>query len=319
MPKVNGRTLADVGDWLAAHGPVVVLIIVGAYLVLRLGRVLTHRLVERTLSRQATDNTTQELSAVELKKRVDTLEALGTRVLRLVVVVAATFLVFDTLDLLPALAGLGLLGAALAFAFQDVIRDLVNGALIVIENWYSIGDVVTVGGVSGTVEDIGLRRTTLRDLDGVVHIVPNGEIRVASNLTRVWARINLDVTVAHGTDLDRASAVVDAVGREMAGEATWKRRLLEPPRVERVEAIGEYGITLKILGTVRASDRWAASGELRKRLLVAFREHGIELPRPQRVVLVRDPGGPVSAADLAPGEDGGPAGESGPAGDGAAG
>lgn len=308
MPKVNGRTLADVGDWLATHGPVVVLIIVGAYLVLRLGRVLIHRLVERTLSRQATDNTTQELSAVELKKRVDTLEALGTRVLRLVVVVAATFLVFDTLDLLPALAGLGLLGAALAFAFQDVIRDLVNGALIVIENWYSIGDVVQVGGVSGSVEDIGLRRTTLRDLDGVVHIVPNGEIRVASNLTRVWARINLDVTVAHGTDIDRASAVVDAVGREMAGQAAWKRRLLEPPRVERVEAIGEYGITLKILGTVRASDRWAASGELRKRLLVAFREHGIELPRPQRVVLVRDPGGSDSTADDPLGEGTGPAG-----------
>lgn len=309
MPRVNGRTLADVGDWLATHGPVVVLIIVGAYLVLRLGRVLIHRLVERTLSRQATDNTTQELSAVELKKRVDTLEALGARVLRLVVVVAATFLVFDTLDLLPALAGLGLLGAALAFAFQDVIRDLVNGALIVIENWYSIGDVVQVGGVSGSVEDIGLRRTTLRDLDGVVHIVPNGEIRVASNLTRVWARINLDVTVAHGTDIDRASAVVDAVGREMASQPTWKRRLLEPPRVERVEAIGEYGITLKILGTVRASDRWAASGELRKRLLVAFREHGIEIPRPQRVVLVRDPGGSESAADGPLGESGGPTGD----------
>ncbi len=297
MPKVNGRTLADVGDWLAAHGLVVVLIIIGAYLALRLGRVVIHRLVERTLSRQATDNTTQELSAVELKKRVDTLEALAARVLRLVVLVAATFLVFDTLDLLPALAGLGLLGAALAFAFQDVIRDLVNGALIVIENWYSIGDVVQIGGVSGSVEDIGLRRTTLRDLDGVVHIVPNGEIRVASNLTRVWARINLDVTVAHGTDIDRASAVVDAVGREMAGEAAWKRRLLEPPRVERVEAIGEYGITLKILGTVRASDRWAAGGELRKRLLVAFREHGIEIPRPQRVVLVRDPDGSDPAAD----------------------
>ena len=242
MPRVNGRTLADVGDWLATHGPVVVLIIVGAYLVLRLGRVLIHRLVERTLSRQATDNTTQELSAVELKKRVDTLEALGARVLRLVVVVAATFLVFDTLDLLPALAGLGLLGAALAFAFQDVIRDLVNGALIVIENWYSIGDVVQVGGVSGSVEDIGLRRTTLRDLDGVVHIVPNGEIRVASNLTRVWARINLDVTVAHGTDIDRASAVVDAVGREMASQPTWKRRLLEPPRVERERPALEHEV-----------------------------------------------------------------------------
>ena len=127
-----------------------------------------------------------------------------------------------------------------------------------------------IAGVTGTVEDFTLRRTTLRDLDGVVHTVPNGEIKVASNLTRVWARINQDVTVAYGTDIDRAIAVVDDVGRAMAADPVWKRRVLEAPRVERVEALGEYGITLKILGTVRAAEQWAAGGEFRKRLLAAF-------------------------------------------------
>jgi small conductance mechanosensitive channel len=121
--------------------------------------------------------------------------------------------------------------------------------------------------------------------------VPNGEILVASNLTRVWARINQDVTVAYGTDIDTATAVVDEVGREMAADPHWKRRVLEPPRVDRIAALAEYGVTLKILGTVRAPDQWAAAGELRKRLLAAFREHGIEIPRPQRVVLAREPGG----------------------------
>ena len=139
----------------------------------------------------------------------------------------------------------------------------------------------------GTVEDFTLRRTTLRDLDGVVHTVPNGEIKVASNMTRVWARINQDVTVAYGTDIDKAIEVVDDVGREMAGDPAWKRRVLEAPRVERVQALAENGITLKILGTVRAADQWAAAGDLRKRLLAAFKEHGIEIPRPQRVVLTR--------------------------------
>jgi len=139
------------------------------------------------------------------------------------------------------------------------------------------------------VEDLALRRTTLRDLDGVVHTVPNGEIRVASNKTRVWARINLNVTVAHGTDIERAMQVVNDVGNAMAADPAWRRRVMEAPHVERVEAIGEYGITLKILGLVRAPEQWAAGGELRKRLLAAFATHGIELPRPQRMVLAQDP------------------------------
>ncbi|HEY6057460.1 MAG TPA: mechanosensitive ion channel family protein, partial [Candidatus Limnocylindrales bacterium] len=145
------------------------------------------------------------------------------------------------------------------------------------------------------VEDFSLRRTTLRDLDGTVHVVPNGEIHVASNLTRVWGRINQDVTVAYGTDMEKAIEVVDQVGREMAEDPLWKRRLLEPPHVERIEALGEYGVTLKILGTVRAPDRWATGGELRKRLLAAFAEHGIEIPRPQRVVLAQHPSDGVKA------------------------
>ncbi|HYL40938.1 MAG TPA: mechanosensitive ion channel domain-containing protein, partial [Candidatus Binatus sp.] len=173
-----------------------------------------------------------------------------------------------------------------------------NGALILVENQFSKGDVVRIAGVSGTVEDFSLRRTTLRDLDGVVHTVPNGEITVASNLTRVWSRINQDVTVAYGTDIDAAIKVVDAVGAAMAADPQWKRRILEAPKVDRVAALGEYGVTIKILGTVRAPDQWSAAGELRKRLLAAFHEHGIEIPRPQRVVLASQPGGPPS--DLEP-------------------
>ena len=102
------------------------------------------------------------------------------------------------------------------------------------------------------------------------------------------------MTIAYGSDIDKAIGVVEVVGREMAADPLWKRRVLEPPRVERVEALAEYGITLKILGSVRASDQWAASGDFRKRLLEAFAANGIEIPRPQRVVLSRDPG-----ADLA--------------------
>ena len=117
------------------------------------------------------------------------------------------------LDIGPAVAGLGVVGIAVGFGAQSLVSDYLNGALILIENQFGKGDVIRVAGVAGSVEDFTLRRTTLRDLDGVVHTVPNGEIRVASNLTRVWSRINQDVTVAYGTDIDRAIDVVDKVGR----------------------------------------------------------------------------------------------------------
>jgi small conductance mechanosensitive channel len=231
---------------------------------------------------------------------MDTLDGLGGNVLQFFIVIIAGLMILRTfdLDIGPAIAGIGVVGVAVGFGAQHLVRDYLNGALILIENQFSKGDVVRLAGVSGTVEDFSLRRTTIRDLDGVVHTVPNGEIAIASNLTRVWARINQDVTLAYGTDIDQATDVVDAVGKAMAADPTWKRRILEAPKVDRVAALGEYGITLKILGTVRAPDQWAAAGELRKRLLAAFREHGIEIPRPQRVVLAREPGG-IPAAEEA--------------------
>ena len=293
MPDLDTPPWSSLVQVLREHAVPIVLVIVVALVLVRVSRVFIHGIVKALMDREATEGTAQELSAVELTKRIDTLDGLAENVIRFFIVVIAGLMIlrsFD-LDIGPAIAGLGVVGVAVGFGAQHLVRDYLNGALILIENQFSKGDVIRVAGVSGTVEDFSLRRTTLRDLDGVVHTVPNGEITVASNLTRVWARINQDVTVAYGTDIDRAIEVVDEVGKAMAADPLWKRRVLEAPRVDRVAALGEYGVTLKILGTVRAPDQWAAAGELRKRLLAAFHEHGIEIPRPQRVVLAREPGG----------------------------
>jgi small conductance mechanosensitive channel len=236
------------------------------------------------------EGTAHELTALERKKRQDTIEVLAVNVIRFFVVVIAGLMILEAafkLDIGPAIAGLGIAGIAIGLGTQHLVRDYLNGALILIENQYAKGDVVRIAGVSGQVEDFTLRRTTLRDQDGTVHTVPNGEITVASNLTRVFARVNQDVQVVYGTDIERATGVVNRVGRELADDATWAPRILEAPQVERVSALGEFGITLKILGTVRASEQWAVAGELRKRLLAAFQESGIEMPQPQRVVLAQ--------------------------------
>ncbi|MEO5884027.1 MAG: mechanosensitive ion channel family protein [Candidatus Limnocylindrales bacterium] len=293
MPDFSESPWSDLAAIVRADVLPLLLVVVVTVVGIRLAGSFVHGIVKALLDREATEGTAQELSAVELKKRMDTLDDLGTNVIRLFIVLIAGLMVLGKLglDIGPAVAGLGVIGIAVGFGAQALVRDYLNGALILIENQFAKGDVVRLAGVAGSVEDFNLRRTTLRDLDGVVHTIPNGEIKVASNLTRVWARINEDVLVAYDTDIDRAIDVVDDIGRRMAGEPEWKRRILEAPRVERVEALGEYGVTLKILGSVRAQEQWVARGEFRKRLLAALQGNGIEIPRPQRVVLARDPGG----------------------------
>jgi small conductance mechanosensitive channel len=304
MPDLNEQPWRDILAFVQREVMPVLLIIVAAYIALRLARLFVHGVVKTLLDREASEGTAQELSAVELKKRMDTLDALGANALQFFIVVIAGLMILGQvgLDIGPAVAGLGIVGIAVGFGAQFLVRDYLNGSLILIENQFSRGDVVRLAGVEGTVEDFTLRRTTLRDLDGVVHTVPNGEIHVASNLTRVWSRINQDVTLAHGTDVEAAIAVVDEVGREMAGDPVWRRRVLEAPRVERIAELAESGVTLKILGTVRAADQWAAAGDFRRRLLEAFRTNGIELSGAPLEIPARDAVGDPGAG-RAPDED----------------
>jgi len=298
--------LSTILDTLRVAGVRILIIVIVALVAFRLSKAVVHQILKKLFDREASEGTAQELSAVEIQKRMNTLDLLGGNVIRFLVVVIAGIMVLGALglDIGPAVAGLGVIGIAVGFGAQSLVRDYLNGALILIENQYSKGDVVSLAGVSGTVEDFSLLRPTLRDLEGVVHTVPNGEVKVASNRTRTWARINQDVTVAFGTDIDAAIRVVEELGRQMAADPVWRRRILEPPRVERVERIEERGITLKILGTVRASEQWAAGGEFRKLLIEAFAKNGIQLPSPRQVVVTRaDAADPVRVAAAPTQED----------------
>jgi moderate conductance mechanosensitive channel len=298
---IQDRILALFGDPILP----ILLILVIAVVLTRLARRGVHGLVKTLMDRETSEGTAQELSAVEVGKRMDTLDALGIRVIRMFVVLIALVMILGelNLDIGPALAGLGVVGIAVGFGAQSLVRDYFNGALILIENQFSVGDVVTIADVSGVVEDLSLRRTTLRDLSGVVHTVPNGEIRVASNSTRTWARVNENVQVAYDTDFDHAIEVVNGVGRSLYEDPEWRRRVLEPLTVLRINALEDSGVSLKVTGSVRASDQWAVAGEFRRRLLAAFAAEGIEIPFPHRVVISRSAASvPLEAVAAEPGD-----------------
>jgi moderate conductance mechanosensitive channel len=301
MPDLSADPWGPLLVLIGQHLVPIAIIVVVALIALRVSRLFVTGIVRALFEREATEGTSQELSAVELEKRRTTLDELGGHVVRFFVVVIAGLMVLQSLDLDigPAIAGLGIVGVAVGFGAQSLVRDYLNGALILIENQFSKGDVIQVASVSGVVEDFSLRRTTLRDLDGNVHTVPNGEISVATNMTRVWARINEDVMVGYGTDIAQAAAVIAEVGKAMADDPEWGPKILVAPKMERVQALEDSGVTLKILATVRAPDRWATAGELRKRLLTAFAAEGVEIPFPHRVIIGR-PAAPTDGQAPAP-------------------
>lgn len=263
-------------------------------------RVSTRGLIER----RAIEADAATVPPMELERRVSTIGRLVTRVGGALIVVVAVLMALGqfSIDIGPAVAGLGVVGIAVGFGAQTLIRDWLAGIFVVLENQYSEGDVVRIAGVDGVVEDFSLRRTTLRDLDGTVHTVPNGHITVASNLTRLWARVNLDVSVAYDTDIDAATELINAVGREMQSDEEWGPRLLEAPVVARVNALADYAVTLKVLGQVRAAEQWAVAGELRKRILAAFGRAGVEIPFPRQVIVTRSgEAGPFGASSTSRG------------------
>jgi moderate conductance mechanosensitive channel len=307
------RAMLDLADLPAPVETLLRVLLVGlaamaAYVALRqIVRVGVRGLLERRAAEAGPD----ALPTPELERRVSTIARLIVRLGAAALAVIATLMVLGEfgVDVGPAVAGLGVVGIAVGFGAQTLIRDWLAGIFVVLENQFSEGDVVRIAGVDGVVEAFSLRRTTLRDLDGTVHTVPNGQITVASNMTRLWARVNLDISVPYGADIDRATALIDAVGEELLADEDWRERLLEAPSVVRVNALADSAVALKVLGQVRAAEQWAVAGELRKRILAAFGREGIDVPFPHQVIVTRDPAGggarSTASTDTGDGDDDG--------------
>jgi len=282
--------------WGAAGMAVLSLIAIPvvAFLLLRLTRGAGKRIVERV--RQ----TGEEQGALEREQRAQTLvhvfrAALSTAV----IAIAGIYLLKQfRIDVTPILASAGVVGLAIAFGAQTLIRDFLAGFFMLLENQYKIGDIIKIGETGGVVERITLRLTVLRDLHGVVHFIPNGTVQQVSNMTQGWSRAVLEVGVAYKEDVDRVMKVLRDVGEDMLRDRAIGMKLVEAPEVPGVEQFGDSAITVRMLFKTRPAEQWNVAREARRRIKRAFDAEGIEIPFPQRVVYhIYPQGRPAPATD----------------------
>lgn len=274
------KWLEAILPWLLSHGLRIVVILVGAYVLNK----IVNKVVEKSI-RSAILPANFVSKAAETK-REDTLIRIFSGTIKIVIFSIAILMVLSELGLEigPILAGAGILGLAVGFGGQYLIRDIITGFFMIIENQYRIGDVVNFDGTGGLVEDISLRMTTLRDLDGTVHHVPHGDIKRVANLSKYYARVNLNIRIAYSSNLEQVIAVVNKTGLALAEDPAWKEFIIKPPQFLRVDDFADSAIIIKILGETQPIKQWEVSGEFRKRIKIAFDREGIEIPFPQVVV-----------------------------------
>jgi small conductance mechanosensitive channel len=263
------------GDWLRDHGTVIAAAIALALIATLFVRTVVPHALRPAVTRQMSGRT-----ATEIDRRVETLSGVIVRTAEVVLFLLALFTILPEfgLDIRPVLAGVGITGIALGLGAQSLVRDTLNGIFILSENQYARGDVVTIAGVTGTVEDVTLRRTLIRDVDGVMYSVPNSSIAVAANYTRDYAKVRVTIPVAATSNLAEVRRIADDVGQQLAADPAYQDRILEPPQYLRVDGIDANGVAVQVNGTVRPGSQWEVAGVLRARLLEAMQSSGIKTP-----------------------------------------
>jgi small conductance mechanosensitive channel len=222
-------------------------------------------------------------------QRADALGALASSITKVVIWSMALIMALGQVgvQLAPLIAGAGIIGVAVGFGAQDLVKDFLSGVFMLIEDQYGLGDIVDVGEASGVVEGISLRSTRIRDVEGTLWHVPNGEIRRVGNSSQDWARALVDIGVAYGTDIDAASDIIGRVAVEMSHEAEFKDLFLDEPDVWGVQALGADSVDIRLVIKVVPGKQWAIMRELRARIKKAFDSAEIEIPYPQRTVWLR--------------------------------
>jgi moderate conductance mechanosensitive channel len=269
--------------WLIYDIPVVLAILLVMFVLLRFNRMFFRRLNNLLISRARRGHDEESLEA---EKRINTLSGILKGLGRILIWSVFSMIVLRRLglDIAPLLAGAGILGLAIGFGAQELVRDFISGFFILLENQIRAGDVVRINGTAGLVERIELRTTTLRDFDGVVHIFQNGKINTISNLTKEWSAVSFDIGVAYKEDADNVMEVMRNVGTEMIGDDAFREMFIEPIEIMGLDKFDDSAIVIKARIKTKPGSQWTVGREYRRRLKIAFDGRGIEIPFPHTTV-----------------------------------
>ena len=274
MNEILENANKEIIPWFTTHGLRIVLIVILA--------IVFNFLLKRTMAKIVRLSVTEERQkSIEAeKKRERTLIRVSTWVIFVMTTVIAGMMILQEIGIPigPMLAGAGILGLAVGFGGQYLIRDYITGLLIIFENQYHIGDSVRLDTTEGIVEDISLRMTTLRDMDGTVHHVPHGDIKRVSNLSKFFSRINLNINLSYTADLDEVIKLVNQIGMDLANDPKWSPEIIKAPQFLRVEDFTDSAVSIKIVGETVPNRQFTVTGELRKRIKEAFDDSGIQMP-----------------------------------------
>jgi small-conductance mechanosensitive channel len=273
----------DWGNFLRRNAPKIVLVLVVAIILVRLLKLTTARLAR--LSRS--EALPSALRAQQLRTLASVLNSVGIAII--VFLAAMQILPVLGINMGPLLASAGVAGLAIGFGAQTLVHDVINGFFILMENQYDVGDVVRIAGVSGAVESMTLRRTTLRDDTGAIHIIPNSEIKIVSNLTRDWAQVALHVSVDYRENSDRIVQLLQEVGRDLRNDPRFSELLVADPQVPGIERVAGGEVDYLVLVKTRPGQQYAVSREVRRRIKECFEKNNVQPGNPARVYVMEQP------------------------------
>lgn len=273
----------------------ILFIVVGAFVVRWLVLVILRRAIDRVVSGVKKSHNVQEtqelasapLHAARIVQRARTLGTVINSVLTVVVLGTAFVLILTVLNVpvLGILGAAGVVAAGLAFGAQNLVKDILNGMFMVFEDQFGIGDVVDLGVASGTVENVGVRITSIRDMNGTLWHVRNGEILRVGNKSQGWARVIIDIPVPYTADLDAVKDVVLTAAKSLATDPEWRRKIIENPEIWGVESITAEALVVRLVVKTRSADQWNIARELRLRVKLALDTLGVSVPSLNRMIL----------------------------------
>jgi small-conductance mechanosensitive channel len=269
--------VVDTSDWLAK-----LIVSLGALVVATIVWFLLRWLLGRWINKRIEKLQDGDLAGLAAAQRLGTLAATIEKLvlLLLVVIVVVYLMLIWGIPIAPLIAGMGVIGVAVGFGAQDLVKDVIAGFFVLIEDQYAIGDVVELSGVSGTVEEIRLRTTVLRALDGAVHHVPNGEVRVSTNLTPDYSRVVIDIGVSYDADVDAAIAAIGDEASTFQADPEWAAFHVEAPEVLGVNELGDSAVQIRMMFPTHPERRWAVKREFLRRVKYRLDGEGIEIAYP---------------------------------------